>query len=148
MHLALSLATADHLPPNVGQSAMPIAYFFIGWFCIIGCANLAFIILRARMPHLKDRWLAVPNRAYWLSSEARRQVLVDRLQGICEIALLGLNVFFMAVYQAIYQSNAHQPVIAVPMAVLVFFFMVVPVLAIGVAVLIYLRALAQGSSPE
>ena len=54
----------------------------------------------------------------------------------------GLNIFFIAVYQSIYQSNTLTPALSFPPAVLITFFMVAPILMILVAGLLIVRGLA------
>ena len=75
------------------------------WFGIVGSANLAFALLHLRLPKLGNRWLAVPGQAYWLATPERKSILVDRLRGISETALLCLNILFLAIYQTIYQHH-------------------------------------------
>jgi hypothetical protein len=140
------LATYDELPAMVGagpeSSGTDAMIFIVEWFAIVGLANLAFAIIHVRLPRLGDRMLAVPGRAHWLSSPERRAVLVDRLRGVCEITLLLLNVFFLAVYQNIYQTNVPAPVVAIQTGILVPFFMVLPLAAVAVSLLVVLRNLA------
>ncbi len=146
VHVAYILATSPHLPPlvgvNAGAAGTPVTHFLGGWFIVITLANLAFVVIFIRLPRFGDRMLAVPGQEYWLSSSDRRADLVDRLRGICETALLGLNVFFLAVYQSIYQSNVTLPFLVVPMVALVMFFMVLPLLVAVIAILLTVRGLA------
>lgn len=140
------LATYDELPPEIGAGpsggGTEMNIFVVEWFAIIGLANAAFALLHVRLPHLGDRMLAVPGKEYWLATPERRALLVDRIRGICEASLLLLNVFFLAVYQRIYETNVATPVLKVPPLVLVPFFMALPVVAIVVVVVAALRSLA------
>ncbi len=124
-------------------SPTPLVQFYFAWFAIIAAANIAFVLLYMFLPKFKDASLKVPGQAYWLATKERREELVDRLRGIMEYALLGLNVFFLAVYQMIYQTNAFKPAMTVPMHTLVFFFMVAPMIMVVAAMLLTVRGLAK-----
>lgn len=140
------LATYDELPQAVGagpdSAGTDLSLFIVEWFAVVGLANLAFAVIHVRLPRLGDRAFRIPGRDYWLATPERREDLVDRLRGICEIVLLLLNVFFLAVYQNIYQTNAPAPVISLSPAVLIPLFMVLPLVAIVFAILLSLRNLA------
>jgi len=140
------LATYDELPPAVGAGpgteGTALVLFIVEWFAIVGLGNVAFALIHVRLPALRDSALRVPGRDFWLSTPERRGELVDRLRGICEIILLLLNVFFLAVYQDIYQTNVPDPVISFSPRVLVPVFMVLPLVSIVVAFLVVMRGLA------
>ncbi len=146
VHIGYLLATYMHLPPEIGVdsvgSGTSVMLFIVGWFAIVGSANLAFMFLYIRLPGFGDRVLAVPKQDYWLSTAELRGELIDRLRSICDAALFGLNVFFLAVYQIIYQTNAVVPFLSVPPAALVFFFMILPLLVAVIAMLVTIRGLA------
>lgn len=132
IHVGYILATFAQLPEHLGrgEDGTPAWVFIIEWFAIIGVANLAFALLHIRLPRLSDRMLAVPGKEYWLSTTELRAELVCRLRGICEVVLLMLNVFFLAVYQTIYQANTASPIIRLPDFVLIGAFMVFPLMAV------------------
>jgi len=140
------LATFDELPPEIGAApgaaGTDVYVFVIEWFAIIGLANLAFATLHIRLPKLSDRMLSVPGKEYWLATPERRAELVDRIRGICEAALLLINVFFLAVYQKIYETNVPAPVITILPLILVPFFMVLPLMVIVVVIVWALRSMA------
>jgi len=71
--------------------------------------------------------------------------MIDRLRGVCEIILLLINVFFLAVYQNIYQTNVPAPVISVSPKILIPAFMVLPLVAIVFAFLFVMRGLAANA---
>jgi hypothetical protein len=139
VHLAYVLATLRGLPDAIG--ARPWAQdpgtsagtLLVEWLTIVGLANLALLAVHLRLPRASDRLLSVPGKAVWLSSEERRAELVERLRGFLETALVLLNVFFLAVYQGIYQSAVPHPVLTVPFAALAFGFMGVPLALIAAA---------------
>jgi hypothetical protein len=127
------LATFDQLPERLGgegEAGTATAFFIVEWFAILAAANLAFAVLHLRLPRLGDRMLAVPGRDWWLAEPERRAGLIDRLRAVCEVALLMLNVFFLAVYQSIYQTNAALPILALPPLVLISGFMLAPLVAV------------------
>jgi hypothetical protein len=140
------LATYDELPNPVGAGpdgpGPDVMLFVVEWFAVVGLANLAFAVIHVKLPQLSDRMLAVPGRDYWHATPERREILVDRLRGICEITLLLLNVFLPPVYQNIYQTNVAAPVIAIVGAILIPFFMVLPLVVVVVAILVVMRNLA------
>ncbi len=146
-HIAYILATYGHLPTEIGQdpgnAGISQKTFFLGWCSIISAANIVFVFIHIRLPHFSDRVLNVPGQAFWLANENRKRELIERLQGICETALLGLNVFFLSIYQSIYQTNVYRPVITIPLSQLLFFFMVLPLLVVAISMLITIRGLAN-----
>ncbi|MCP4602065.1 MAG: hypothetical protein GY847_16375 [Proteobacteria bacterium] len=146
VHVGYILATHTHLPPEIGVEpetpGTSVIHFLVGWIAIIGAANLAFAFLHIRLPSFSNRMLGAPGQAYWLSTTERKEELIDRLRSICEAVLFGLNVFFLAVYQSVYQTNAMAPFVNISMAVLVFCFMLLPLLVVIIAMLITIRGLA------
>lgn len=146
VHIGYISATYWHLPQYFGSDSGESTnrtILMIEWFAIIGMANLIFSFIHVRLPRFSDRMLAVPGKAYWLATEERRIELVERLKGVCESALFNLNIFFLAVYQSIYQSNVMRPTMFIPPSVLVLFFMAVPLLVLVAAVLAASRTLAS-----
>ncbi len=145
-HIAYVLATYGHLPPTIGQTfedpGVSLRLFFILWFALIGLANVLFLILYRRLPKLKDRMLQVPGQEHWLSTPETRAELIRRLRGVIDAAMLGLNLFFLSVYQLIYQSNTFRPVIAFPIPVLMGGFMVLSLLTVAVAMILTVRSLS------
>lgn len=143
VHIGYVLASYSHLPPTIGGApGTKTGLFVFMWLAIVTLANAAFLLLIVRLPRFGSRMLRVPGQRYWLATGARKDELVSRLRGICEITLFGLNVFFIAVYQAIYQGNTLQPYLFVPFSVLVFFFMGLPLLSTVVYMVIAIRGLA------
>ncbi len=152
VHVGYILATSAHLPSTVGVTAddpgTSARLFLSMWFAIICAANIAFVIVRNRLPHFSDGMLTVPGQKYWLSTPENKYELIDRLRGICEANLLGLNVFFLAIYQSIYQANVTRPFLTMSTLVLVFFFMALPLLVAVISMLITLRGLAADARKE
>jgi hypothetical protein len=140
IHLGYAMATYTHLPPVIGTGpgdpGTTLDTFYLGWFAITGIANGAFVYLYLRLPRFSANLLRVPGHNYWLATPERKNDLVERLRGICETALFSLNVFFAAVFQAIYQSNAASPYLIVPLYSLVIFFMALPILVLAVTMVI------------
>lgn len=144
-HVAYVLATVEQLPASLGgdgEAGTATSVFVVEWFAILGAANLAFAVLHLRLPRLPDRMLQVPGKEHWLATPEHRAELVERLRGVCEVALTMLNVLFLAVYQSIYQTNAALPILALPPSVLFPAFMVAPLLITVGHLLRSLRALA------
>ncbi|MCK9460929.1 MAG: hypothetical protein M0R80_14925 [Proteobacteria bacterium] len=155
-HLAYVLATSPALPEAFGakpwsaDAGVSSRAFLVEWLAIVGLANVALLFVHVRLPRFGDRTLAVPRKDYWLGSPARRAELVERLRGFLETALLLLNVFFLAIYQNVYQSNAARPAVSVPSTPLVVGFMGVPLLLVALAfakLVLDLRRAARGGAP-
>jgi hypothetical protein len=147
-HVGYVLATFDQLPGHLGEdggTGGATALFIVEWFAVLGAANLAFTALHLRLPRLRDGMLSVPGRDWWLADPERRAELVDRLRAVCEVALLMLNVFFLAVYQSIYQTNTPLPILALPPPVLIAGFMLAPLLAVVAHLAWTLRTLARAA---
>jgi Ca2+/H+ antiporter len=137
IHIAYAAATLAHLPPDLGRTAATqgtkTAVCLILWFFVVGLCNAAFIFLHMRMPKFRNSFLTLTKRADSPEmSEERRAETVRRFQSIAETALLSMNVFFLAVYQAVYQANVLLPVMQFPMPVLFVGFMVAPLLLTAV----------------
>ncbi len=134
IHLGYAIATYSHLPSVIGTGpgdpGTPLQTFAFGWAAITGAANFAFVFLYVRLPHFSPKDLRVPGQSYWLATPERKADLIERLRGICETALFSLNLFFAAVYQAVYQANAHAPFMTVPFPALITFFMALPILGL------------------
>ena len=145
-HLAYLLATSHGLPETFG--ARPWAddpgtrssVLLVEWLTIVGLANAALLAVYIRLPRFSDRLLSVPGKAHWLSSPEHRAELVERLRGFLETALVLLNVFFLAVYQSIYQAAAPQPVLRVGSLTLIVAFMGVP---LGLVTIAFVRLVLQ-----
>ena len=147
VHVGYILATSAHLPSMVGvtddEPGTSARLFLSVWFAIICAANISFVIVRNRLPHFSEGMLAIPGQKHWLSTPENKHELIDRLRGVCEASLLGLNVFFLAVYQSIYQANVSRPFLTMSTSVLIFFFMALPLLVTVISMLITLRGLAK-----
>ena len=145
-HIGYVIATSTHLPALIGRTAdksgVGFGLFLFTWFSIIAAANLAFFLLHLRLPELKELMLQVPGRAHWLSTPERKALLIGRLRGIVETALFGLNIFFWAVYQTIYQANAARPLIRLELPVLMVGFMLLPLALVVVQMALAIRRLA------
>ena len=152
VHIGYFAATFDELARTVGrtgnEAGTPRGDFAIFWILTIGLANLAFTALHLRLPRMKESTLKVPGQEYWLSTPERRADLVSRLRGIFEAALLGLNIFFFAVYQSIYQANAHAPAVRFELPTLITFFMIAPLLMVVVAAVLITRGIALDATRE
>lgn len=131
-HLAYLCATADQLPPAMGEAlgepGISTPLFLLEWLAITALANLAFLALHLRLPQLSDRMLQVPGHRYWLSSTETRGELVARIRFTIEATLLSLNVFLVAVYQLIYESSVPQPIVVFAPVKLIVLFMALPLL--------------------
>lgn len=148
VHVGYAFSTYGHLPPALGGSGggaggTSSAVFLACWGATIIAANSAFVFLYFRLPKLNDRMLSVPGKDYWLSDADLRKELIERLRGIVGVALFGLNVFFLAVYQSIYQANARPPMISMRLNILVFFFMLFPMLITAAMMVSALVSLAR-----
>lgn len=152
VHVGYFWATVFHMPPFLQVAADGggtfRATFIIGWCAVIGAANSAFGLLIVLLPRLKDSMLQVPGKAYWLSSAKLKRELVTRLRSVCTAALFGLNIFFLAVYQSIYQSHLDTPYLRMSVPRLVVFFMVVPLLVSVISIGFTVRSLAVDARGE
>ena len=148
VHVAYLLASSAQLPPGLGaapgEAGTSPRLFLVEWLTVVGLANAALLLVHVRLPRFGDRMLSVPRKELWLGSAAPRAELVERLRGFVETALLLLNVFFLAVYQSIYQANAPRPALALPVEALAVGFMGVPILLILLAFAALLRRLRRG----
>lgn len=148
-HIAYALGTFGHLPAVIGQTyddpGVSLKAFYIFWFALMGLANVLFLVLYQRMPRLGDRLLQVPGQEYWLSTPETKSELIRRLRGVIEASMLGLNLFFLTVYQLIYQSNTFRPVVAFPVPVLMGGFAPLSLLLVVVVMILTLRNLAAGA---
>jgi hypothetical protein len=146
VQLALVAATLEHLPPRLGQTADVTGtdtwICLAAWVAVVATCNGAFVFLHIRMPKFKDTMLSAPGHVYWLATPERRADFVQKLRSIAETALFGLNLFFLAVYQSVYQANALRPVVQFPMTVLFVGFMVAPLLLVVVHISLTIHRLA------
>jgi hypothetical protein len=146
-HIGYILATHDKLPDMIGagdgEGGTDIYVFIVQWFALVGFANLAFAFIHVRLPRFSDKMLSVPNKNYWLANTERRARLVERIREQIEATLLMMNIFFLAVYQNIYQTNVQEPVIQIRPMILVPFFMILPLVIILGVFLFGMRSLAS-----
>jgi hypothetical protein len=152
IHIGYVAATFPELFRMIGRTGVddgtPKGDFALFWSVTIALANAAFVGLYFRLPKMKDRMLRVPGQAFWLADEERRDELVQRLRGILEAALLGLNLFFLAVYQSIYQVNASRPAVRFELPLLIAFFMIAPLLLVVAVGLLTVRGIALDAEKE
>ena len=129
-HIGYILATHDKLPVMIGsgggEEGTNVYIFIVQWFAMVGLANVAFAFIHMRLPRFSDKMLSVPNKDYWLENTERRARLVERIREQIEATLLMMNIFFLAVYQNIYQTNVEGPVVHIRPMILVPFFMILP----------------------
>ena len=116
---------------TVDDAGIPVLRFFVMWFCTVLFADAAFVLIHLKLPKFKDAMFGVPRKQYWLETSERRQELIEKLRGILDVALFGLNVFFLAVFQAIYQANVLMPIISINGALLTTGFMAVPLILVS-----------------
>ncbi|MDD5306974.1 MAG: hypothetical protein PHU25_06585 [Deltaproteobacteria bacterium] len=149
VHTGYLLAVRSTLPAFLGagpgERGTSTAIFMAEWILVIVLSNAAFVFIHARLPRFRDSMLAVPGRRHWLSTPERRAELVEKLRGLCETALFFLNVFYLAVFQSIYQMNAPKPLVTFPRPVLFSFFIALPALAMLASVLVTMRRLASAA---
>ena len=152
IHGAYAAATASHLPANLGRTVnttgTPTDISLLFWILSVGACNLAFVLLYLRMPRFKDTALTLPGLPKKPLTPERRAELVQRLRGVARTAILGLNLFFLAVYQAVYQANVGRPIVRFPVTVLFVGFMVVPLLLIAVHVFLTVHGARAGTSDD
>jgi hypothetical protein len=132
VHLGYIGATFRFLPDIIGERASAtssVSIFLAQWLVILICSNIALGWILFRLPKFSDKMLSVSGKNNWLSTPEKRALLIERLEGFIETALLFANVFYLAVYQLIYQSNVKIPVIRIPLPVLLALFMVLPLIA-------------------
>ena len=146
-HIGYILATHDKLPGMIGsgggEGGTDLYVFIVQWFALVGLANVAFALIHVRLPRFSDRMLSVPNKDYWLANAQRRARLVERIREQIEATLLMMNIFFLAVYQNIYQTNVQGPVIHIRPMILVPFFMILPLVIVVGVFLFGMRSLAS-----
>jgi arsenate reductase (thioredoxin) len=149
VHTGSLLAVRAPLPASLGagpdEPGASTAVFLAEWISIIVLSNVAFAFIHVRLPALRDSMLSVPGKRYWLASPERRAELVERLRGLCETTLLLLNVFYLGVFQSIYQMNSTRPLVVFPRPMLLAFFVGLPAFAMLASVLVTMRRLASAA---
>ena len=152
VHIGFAVSVVDQFPENVGRTpssdGVPLMYFYCFFFASVIIANGLFSYLYVKMPTFKDRMFSVPQRAFWLSDDQHRKQLVSKLRGIIEVSLLGLNVFFLAVFQSIYQANVVYRTIALNPVVLLVGFMLAPLLLVVVYFVLSVISLSRGGNEK
>jgi hypothetical protein len=146
IHTAWVAATWQRLPLEFGggftdTTTLPV--FVIQWLCVTLGANLAFIAIHWRLPSGGKHLLSVPKRDWWLADPERRMQLVANLRGLVEVSLFCTNLFFLAVYQFIYQSNVPAPILFVPEKILLIAFTVLPISGNLVYIAVVFRRLVK-----
>jgi hypothetical protein len=139
VHLAYLLATSRGLPETFGarpwaqDPGVSSSVLLVEWLAAVGLANVALLAVHIRLPRFSDRLLSVPGKERWLSTPEGRAALIEHLRGFLETALVLLNVFFLAVYQAIYQAAVPHPALSLRFELLAVGFMGVPLALIAAA---------------
>jgi hypothetical protein len=151
VHIALAAATVRDLPTHLGRTVdrpgMDTKLCLAAWVVLTLACNTAFTFLDLRMPKFKDAALRLTGRSRRPLTREARNDLVSRLQAVAETALLCLNIFFLAVYQAVYQANTPYPILQFPMIVLFVGFMLVPLLLLVFYIALTVHRTAE-RSPE
>ena len=135
VHAAYFTATVRFFPEKVGPSqgaAVSRAVFSTEWLVIVIISNVLLLVFWRLMPRLNDRMLGVPNREYWLKNSENRTELIQTLQNLLETILVLINIFFLGIYQWVYQSNVLTPVIRLPLMLLIAGFITFPLALIAV----------------
>jgi hypothetical protein len=144
IHLAYIAATCQYFPDrigsDVGHGTSP-TFFFGEWLAIVVLSNIAMVVLWVWMPRFNDRILSVPRKEYWLANPERRQTLVLMLQGFMETVMVLLNIFFLGVFQWVYQSNVGMPVVRLPAPAIAVGFISVPLILVVVFMIGLMRNL-------
>jgi len=145
IHIGYLFSTFSYMPMFIGRTydnfGIPVSSFYIAWLSIIFLANFVFVFLHFRLPFFKNKMFAIPKRDFWLETQKNKEELIRRLRGIIEVSLFGLNIFFLAIYQSIYQANVLDAVVIFPKLILLLGFMVVPILIIFGVMIIVLKNL-------
>lgn len=95
----------DTMASHFGAGGRPDAYMekrpFFGFLTLFGGGSIALVFASAGMlKQLPTRWLSIPNREYWLATEARRELAMNRIAapmawiGLITAALLAVAVEF------------------------------------------------------
>lgn len=150
MHAGYFAATCRYIPNRVGPdpgAAVSRLVFSFEWLAIVLFSNLLLFVFWKRMPHLSDKTLSVPNREYWLTNPEHRNDLIARLQNLIETILVLINIFFLGIYQWVYQSNVLTPVIRLPIMLLIAGFITFPLTLIAVYMVSLMKALKKPRPP-
>jgi uncharacterized membrane protein len=130
IHVAYLATTAQRLPASVGAGietpGTPRQIFVASWALSLILSNAALIWIALRLDSFRDHLLSVPRKDYWLGTARRRRQAVSRIMSIVETALFSLNVFFLSIYQLIYQTNVATPLVSFPRIVLIVGFTATP----------------------
>ena len=79
--------------------------------------------------------MSVPNKDFWLRDESTRSLLEQKLQGVLDTLLILINIFFLGIYQLIYQGNVAIAVLKLPLPVLLGAFIAMPMIFTFVQIL-------------
>lgn len=148
IHFAYALATFRYFPDFVGHNSDAMSgrtLFIVEWALIVLLSNGALIYMVHRLPKFNNRILAVPNKDYWLKSEETKQLLIQKLQGMLESILVMSNIFFLGIYQFLYQTNVQIVALKLPSVVIFSAFIAVPMVLAFVQVFTIHRRLKKGN---
>ncbi len=151
VHMGYIAATCQYFPARVGSEvghAISPTFFFGEWLAIVVLSNIAMVALRVLMPRFNDRILSVPRKEYWLANPERRQTLILMLQGFMETVMVLLNIFFLGIFQWVYQSNVGMPVVRLPVMVIVPGFISVPLILVMFFMIGLMRTLKKAEDKK
>lgn len=144
VHGAYFAANYSFLPQRIGEPPETVisrTVFALEWIAIVSLSNVVLWGIWYRMPRFSNKVLSVPNREYWLKTDENRTALIERLQNLLESILVLVNVFFLGIFQWIYQSNVSSPVMHLPRIVLIGGFLTLPLLMILFFMLSFIKKL-------
>ena len=133
IHIAYLTATLPYLPDTIGSVNSFTANhssFVFQWMGTIIFANVSLFFLDIRLHTFSDKILSVPSKDYWLKDSAHKKMLITKLKELIETILFLINIFFLAIYQLIYQSNVTTTVFKLPGVILFYAFIILPLTTI------------------
>ena len=103
----------DSMASHFGPSGRPDSFmskeaFFIV-MALIGGGSVASVfagpILIRQLPR---SWVSLPNRDYWLANEERREIAIDRVNGLLGWVGMATALLLAAVIELVLQANLHR----------------------------------------
>lgn len=79
--------------------------FFITWYSMLLILNGVLMIIPLLVSKIPVRFVNIPNREYWFSTDERRKECIQKLKVLMFISLLLMNITFAFINYSIIQSN-------------------------------------------
>jgi uncharacterized membrane protein len=104
--------------PNGSQNKTAYLIFMLAAAVLLNCLFLALYRWIDRVP---SELINIPKKDYWFSTPERKLEAFQKLRGVLSLSGAFLNGVFLFCQQLVYQENAAQPFIRIPMDSAVWF---------------------------